>query len=118
MSSLDAGIDPGGTSVNAAADARGHILASDSFPTEFHEGPESVVKRVAAANGLTILHPDLIVLGAGVAEMGDLLAPTVRDQIRQRVRMFPTDKLRVERTRLGDRAGVMGAAGPAFDASG
>ena len=51
---------------------------------------------IAAANVVTILHPDLIVLGGGVAEIGPLLTDTVRQVIRERVGMFPTDNVRVE----------------------
>jgi glucokinase len=64
---------------------------------------------IAAANVVNILHPDLIVLGGGVSEMGDILTDTVRQVISQRVGMFPTDGVRIERSPLGDKAGVMGA---------
>jgi glucokinase len=63
---------------------------------------------VAAANVVTIIHPDLIVLGGGVADIGPLLLDTVREVIRQRVGMFPPDDVRVERSQLGDRAGLLG----------
>jgi len=71
---------------------------------------------IAAANVVTVLHPDLIVLGGGVAALGDLLLDTVRDQIVTRVGMFPTDNVRVELSRLGDRAGLLGAIALAGDA--
>ena len=64
---------------------------------------------IAAANVVTILHPDLVVLGGGVAEIGPLLVDTVRQVIRDRVGMFPTDNVRVERSLLGDQAGLKGA---------
>ena len=64
---------------------------------------------MAAANVVTILHPDIIVLGGGVAEIGPLLTDTVRDEIRERVGMFPTENVRVETSRLGEQAGTMGA---------
>jgi glucokinase len=63
---------------------------------------------IGAANLVTVLHPDLIVLGGGVAELGDLLLCPVRETIRRRVGMFPTDEVRVERSALGDKAGLMG----------
>ncbi|MCG6156543.1 ROK family protein [Rubinisphaera margarita] len=71
---------------------------------------------IAAANVVTMLHPDLIVFGGGVAALGDLLLDTVRDQITTRVGMFPTDNVRVELSQLGDRAGVLGAIALAADA--
>lgn len=63
---------------------------------------------IGVANLVTVLHPDLIVLGRGVAELGDLLLTPVREAIRQRVGMFPTADVRVERSALGDNAGLMG----------
>jgi glucokinase len=64
---------------------------------------------IGVANVVTILHPDLVVLGGGVAEMGDILLDRVRDVMRKRVGMFPTDQVRVERSLLGDKAGLLGA---------
>ena len=64
---------------------------------------------IAAANLVTSLDADLIVLGGGVAAIGDLLIDTVRAEIRRRVRMFPADGVRVERSALGEKAGLRGA---------
>jgi glucokinase len=64
---------------------------------------------IAAANVVTILHPELIVLGGGVAELGEILITQVRRVIQDRVGMFPTDHVRVEYSQLGDRAGLAGA---------
>ncbi|MCA8989599.1 MAG: ROK family protein, partial [Planctomycetaceae bacterium] len=64
---------------------------------------------IAAANIVTILHPDLIVLGGGVAGIGTLLTETVRQVIANRVGMFPTDNVRVEQSLLGEQAGLRGA---------
>jgi glucokinase len=64
---------------------------------------------IAAANVVTVLHPDLVVLGGGVAELGDLLTSTVQSVIHDRVGMFPTDAVQVVRSQLGDSAGLMGA---------
>lgn len=64
---------------------------------------------IAAANVVSILHPDLIVLGGGVAELGDILVNKVRQVIHQRVGMFPTDDINVTQSKLGEQAGVMGA---------
>ncbi len=64
---------------------------------------------IGAANLVTILHPDLVVIGGGVAELGDLILDPVKETIRRRVGMFPTDAVRVEKSLLGDRAGIYGA---------
>jgi glucokinase len=73
---------------------------------------------IAAANVVTILHPDLIVLGGGVAEIGPLMTDTVRQVVRERVGMFPTDNVRVERSLLGEQAGLRGAIALAMQAAG
>lgn len=72
---------------------------------------------LAAANVVVILHPDRIVLGGGVAEMGSRLTVPVKEEITRRVGMFPTDEVRVECSTLGDRAGLMGAIALAIEAS-
>jgi glucokinase len=63
---------------------------------------------IGVANVITILHPDLVVLGGGVAAIGPLLFDTVRETMRERVRMFPTDDIEVKPSLLGDRAGALG----------
>lgn len=71
---------------------------------------------IAAANVVTILHPDLVVLGGGVSEIGDPLFDTVKQVITQRVGMFPAENVQVKKSMLGVKAGVMGAIGLALDA--
>jgi glucokinase len=63
---------------------------------------------IGVANIVTSLHPDLVVLGGGVAEIGPLLFDTVRDVVRRRVRMFPPDDVRIEPSLLGEKAGLLG----------
>lgn len=63
---------------------------------------------IGVANAVTILHPDLVVLGGGMSDIGALLLDTVRETVRDRVRMFPADTVRIERTTLNSRAGLLG----------
>lgn len=63
---------------------------------------------IGVANVITALHPDLVVLGGSVAALDDLLLEPVRAVVRQRVRMFPVDGVRIERSALGDNAGLLG----------
>jgi glucokinase len=63
---------------------------------------------IAVANVVTILHPDLVVLGGGVAAIGPLLFDTVRRTVRERVRMFPTDGVEIKPSLLGEQAGTLG----------
>jgi glucokinase len=62
-----------------------------------------------AASGLVLaLHPDIIVLGGGVSSLEAMLIPSMRSTIEAHVRMFPVDGVRIARSRLGERAGVLG----------
>jgi glucokinase len=63
---------------------------------------------IGVANVVTILHPDLIVLGGSVAQLGELLFNTVRKTVRQRVGMFPTDDVQILPSSLGANAGMLG----------
>ncbi len=63
---------------------------------------------IGVANLVTTLHPDLVVLGGGVAAMGDLILAPVREEVCRRVRMFPVDGVRIERSVLGEKAGLWG----------
>ncbi len=63
---------------------------------------------IGVANVVVVLHPDLVVLGGGVAQIGDLILDTVRETVRRRVGMFPTDGVRIVPSMLGDQAGALG----------
>ena len=64
---------------------------------------------IGVANVVVVLHPELVVLGGGVAQMGNLLFDTVRETLRERVGMFPTDGVAVKPSALGTDAGPLGA---------
>ncbi len=63
---------------------------------------------IGIANVVTILHPDLVVVGGGTADIGSLLFDTVRNTLTERVRMFSTEGVRIERSMLGAYAGILG----------
>ena len=60
------------------------------------------------ANVVTILHPDMIVLGGGVSNLGELLLEPVRNALKVKVRLIPADTVQVELSALGDKTGIMG----------
>jgi glucokinase len=78
------------------------------------EAVRDAVRRAAVwlgigiANAVSALHPSLVVLGGGVPGIGAAYVDVVREVVRQRVRMFPVDELRIERSVLGDKAGLYG----------
>jgi len=55
-----------------------------------------------------VLHPDLVVIGGGVANIGDILFDKVRQTLREQINMFPVDSVAVKPSLLGDRAGMLG----------
>ncbi len=63
---------------------------------------------IGIANIVTAIHPDLIVLGGRVAQIGPLLFDTVDATMRARVRMFPPDNVQIKPSMLGDKAGILG----------
>ncbi len=65
---------------------------------------------IAIANAVTLLGPDRIVLGGGIAEAGALLLDPVRQAVRERVWMVPGEKVEVVLADLGPEAGSIGAA--------
>ena len=63
---------------------------------------------IGAANVVVTLHPEMIVFGGGVAQMGEILLEHVRESLRRRVRMIPVDTVQVVLSQLGDQAGILG----------
>ena len=65
---------------------------------------------IGIANLITILSPDRIVLGGGVAAAGDLLVEPIRAEIARRVTMTPVHQVALVTAELGTWAGAIGAA--------
>jgi glucokinase len=63
---------------------------------------------IGVANIVTALHPDIVVLGGSVAALDDLLLHPVRETVKDRVRMFPSETVCIERSLLEDKAGLLG----------
>ncbi len=62
------------------------------------------------AGAVNLLNPGAIVLGGDIALAANQLMAGVRERIYERSTALATHDLRIERSELGDRAGVMGAA--------
>ena len=65
---------------------------------------------IGIANLITILTPDRVVLGGGVAGAGDLLLAPARDEIRRRTHMTEPAAVEIVFAELGIWAGAIGAA--------
>ena len=63
---------------------------------------------IGVVNIVVAIHPDLVVLSGGVAQIGDLLFDAVRQTARDRVRMFPPDDVQIKPSQLGEHAGTLG----------
>jgi glucokinase len=87
------------------------------------EIPRAAFARAGHAVGLAIVATavtcdlDLAVIGGGVAQVGDLLFEPIRATLAEHARLSFLDTLRVVPATLGGQAGLMGAAGLAFEAS-
>ncbi len=63
---------------------------------------------IGVSNVITVLNPELVVIGGDVASIGPMLIETVRREVRERVRVFPVEKVRIETSALEDKAGLWG----------
>jgi glucokinase len=70
---------------------------------------------LALANLVDTLNPQMIVIGGGVAAAGNLLLAPARETMRQWAQPIAVKQVRIRRSRLGARAGLLGAAKLCFD---
>ncbi|MCU1262380.1 MAG: glcK [Bryobacterales bacterium] len=69
------------------------------------------------ANLISILNPSIVVLGGGVMQAADLLLDPVRTNVERWANPIAASQTRIELSRLGDQAGLLGAAKLAIEAS-
>jgi glucokinase len=65
---------------------------------------------IGIANMITVISPDRVVLGGGVAAAGELLLAPIRAEIARRVTMTSLDEVALVTAELGTLAGAIGAA--------
>jgi glucokinase len=106
----------------ARADVLVELSGKDSAEEVYATAATGDVKSIAAihevagylgiglANVVTLLGPDRIVIGGGIAESGDLVLGPIREAVRARVTLVPTDLIDVVPASLGTSAGALGAA--------
>lgn len=70
---------------------------------------------LALANMVSILNPEMIVIGGGVAAAGNLLLSPAKRTMRQWAQPLASKQVRIVRSRLGERAALLGMAKMAFD---
>jgi predicted NBD/HSP70 family sugar kinase len=64
---------------------------------------------------VSFFNPALVIIGGGVSGAGDLLLAAVRETVYRRSLPLATRELRIARSTLSDRAGLVGAAFMAID---
>ena len=69
---------------------------------------------VGIVNLVNIFNPEIIIVGGGMAKMGDLLLDPVRQIVKERAFRLLAQAVRIVPAQLGDDAGVFGAAIFAF----
>jgi Transcriptional regulator/sugar kinase len=76
------------------------------------EGLASVGRYIGIgiANMITVISPDRVVIGGGVAAAGDLLFGPIRAEVRRRVQTTSLSEVKIVTAELGTWAGAIGAA--------
>jgi len=65
---------------------------------------------IGVANLIAIISPQMVVIGGGVAQAGDLLFDPIRRTVRERVHVTPIEQVQIVPAQLGTDAGLIGAA--------
>ena len=65
---------------------------------------------IGIGNMIAVITPDRVVIGGGISAAADLLFPTIRDELRRRVRTTALDEVELVTAELGTWAGAIGAA--------
>jgi glucokinase len=92
----------------AQAAAEGDALAAEVMDeTGFYIG-------IGVANLINMLNPEVVVIGGGIAQAGELLFGPIRRTVAARAVALQAKTARIVPAELGDNAGVMGAAARAL----
>jgi len=65
---------------------------------------------VGMVNLVNIFNPEMLIVGGGVAKVGDLLLDPARQVVKERTFQISAQAVRIVLAQLGDEAGVLGAA--------
>ena len=88
----------------AAAAQSGDLLSREVIHQAAH------YLGVGMVNIVNIFNPDMIIVGGGVARMGELLLEPARQVVLKRAFELPARAVRIVTAQLGDDVGVLGAA--------
>jgi len=86
------------------AASRGDLLAKEIWQTVGrHIG-------VCLTGVVNLLNPELVVIGGGVAEAGEILFDTIRKTVNERAMSVPAQSVKIVPAKLKENAGLIGAA--------
>lgn len=83
--------------------------AGDPIAAEIYERAGFYL-GIAAANVCVAVGPRRVIIGGGVAQVGDLLLDPIRRTLHERVKVIPIEQVEVVPSQLGNNAGVVGVA--------
>jgi glucokinase len=98
-----------------SADVVRLALAGDVVAREVWDSAVTYL-GIGVAAVITILAPERIVIGGGVTRAGDFLFDSLREHVRQRVKLVPVESVAILPAALGPDVGILGAAAVALDA--
>jgi predicted NBD/HSP70 family sugar kinase len=101
--------DPGYAEVSSARDVVATIRRGDPDAVALIRGAGRILGE-AVAFATSLLNPAVIVVGGELAKAGDQLMAGVRELVYQRSLPLATKNLIISPSRLGEEAGVLGAA--------
>jgi glucokinase len=87
----------------------GDALASEVWAVAVH----ALALGVGAA--ITILAPERVIIGGGVAEAGDMLFEPLRREVKRRVKLVAVESVPILPAALGRDVGILGAAALALE---
>jgi glucokinase len=109
--------------IRTIAEKQGGEITAEVVATAARRG-DATARRVLEEVGsnlgrgvagiISLLNPDVVVLGGGLASAGDLILRPLRRAARQWGQPLATRQVRIVRSQLGEDAGILGAARYAF----
>jgi len=110
--------------IKTLADARGGRVTGEIVTQAARRGDRvalAVLEEIGSnlgrgvANIVSLLNPQVVVLGGGLAGAGDLILKPLRRAVRKWGQPLGARQVRIVRSRLGEDAGILGAAGYALE---
>jgi glucokinase len=120
----DGAMDPGSALLGLRERGRLSGGAVTRLAQEDHPGALEAVRELAGWLGIglvnmtNIFNPEMIVVGGGVGELGQLLLDPAREMVRRMAMAPGRDQVRVAAAVLGNRAGLVGGGLAAWEAFG